>query len=140
MAAAATGGVLLEFGRESGALFRPFNAIAHLLLGPGTLITYQFDPVATPLGVALHVITVVVWGVIFSFVARSARGLSLVGIAVLFTGAVALFDLLLLPRRLHPGFDEVLSGPQLAFLYLVLALALAVALPVGERRAAGDVS
>ncbi len=133
VAAAATGGVLLEFGREQGALFRPFNAIAHIVVGPGTLIAYAFDPIATPLGIVLHVVTVVVWGVLFALVAGGARGLALVGIAVLFTGAVALVDLVLLPRRLHPGFDEVLSSPQLVFVYLILALALAAALAVATR-------
>jgi hypothetical protein len=46
---------------------------------------------------------------------------------VVFAAAVAAFDFLLLPSRLAPGFETVLTRGEVVMVYAVLAAAIAVA-------------
>ncbi|MDQ6887797.1 MAG: hypothetical protein M3068_10935 [Gemmatimonadota bacterium] len=136
IAAAATLGVLVGFGRARRAGARPVNAIAHILLGARAFDVLDLDAVVTSTAVALHIASLLVWGILFAMVAGRSRGWRLATAAVAFVLGAALIDFAVLPDRLRPGFEHVLSRPELVLLYAVLAGALAVA--VALRRPAAS--
>jgi hypothetical protein len=126
VAAAATAGVLIGFGRAHGAALQPLNAIAHMLFGTRAFLMEGFHPGITAAGLFLHVLSVVIWGVLFAMVtARLRDWWPLLGASALFAGAVWLVDYRIVPARLRPGFETVLSAPELWVLYIVLAITFA---------------
>jgi hypothetical protein len=133
VAAAATGGAMLGFGLARGAAWRPINTVAHLVLGYRAEITDGFDLVVTPVGILVHVGSLALWGVLFALLAARLRGAVLVVAALLFAAGAFLLDHRLLPVRWKPGFELVLSLPELLALYLVLALALALGVVLARR-------
>lgn len=116
--------MLVGFGVGRGSPARPLNAIAHLIVGSRAQATPFFDPLLTPLGLLLHTISLVVWGVLFALAASRLNGWRLGAAAGLFTVAVFTFDLFLLPRRLSPGFQLTLSWPEVVIVYLTMAALL----------------
>lgn len=136
IAAAATAGVLLGLGRSHGATFTLLNDTAHILIGERARLVESPHAVVTPLAMLVHVMSLLVWGVLFAMIAASWRGWRLIAAAVLFTAGALLADLFLLPASLRPGFETAMSVPELILLYAVFALALGFGL--GEsRRVAG---
>lgn len=133
VAAAATAGTLIGFGGARGEAWRPLNAVGHLVLGYRARVMDRFDLLVTPVGVALHVLSVVVWGVVFALVAARLRGWRLVLAAVGLGAAAFLIDTRLLPDRLDPGFPDVLSRPEVIAVYAVLAASLAVGLRLARQ-------
>jgi hypothetical protein len=125
IAAAATAGALVGFGLARRAPLRPLNAVAHLLIGSRALFVEGFDVAVTPLGIALHTLSVVVWAVLFAVIAGGLRGLRLVASAAALAALAFLIDYVFVPERLQPGFEATLSAAELAATYTVLALALA---------------
>jgi hypothetical protein len=125
VAAAATAGTLIGLGFARGAPVMALNAIAHTALGTRAFVVRDAEPVVTLTGALLHVLSVVVWSVIFAVLAGWLRAGWAALAAGLFAAAVAAADLRLLPDRLAPGFARLLSPAELALVYIVLALALA---------------
>ena len=134
IAAAATAGVLVGFGLARGAAFAPLNAIAHIALGSRAHLFDDFDPVVTLTGIALHTLSVVVWGVLFALVAwRLPTALVWIGAGLMAVVAyVAYYHLL--SERLRPGFERVLSTTEVASVYVVLAATLALGLTLARAR------
>ncbi|MGH7718250.1 MAG: hypothetical protein ACREON_05330 [Gemmatimonadaceae bacterium] len=126
LAASATAGTLVGFGMVRGAPAYLLNAVAHLVLGPRAQAIRGFDPVFTLGGALLHLVTLLVYGFVFASLAGRLRGSALALAAVLFAGVAVLLDLVVLPITLRPGFERILSAPELVALYAELALALAV--------------
>jgi hypothetical protein len=136
VAAAATAGALVGFGVARGAAWRVVNTLAHLPLGYRAEITDGFDPLVTPVGLAVHAASVVGWTVLFSLVAGRLRGARLAVAALLFAGAAFLVAHRVLPVRYKPGFELVLTFPELVALYALLAVSLVagVLMARGARR------
>ncbi|HJU88919.1 MAG TPA: hypothetical protein VJ672_05970 [Gemmatimonadaceae bacterium] len=126
LSAAATGGALVGFGIARGAPLQPINAVAHLLLGSRALLFDGFDPLVTTTGIVLHVVSVVIWAVLFALPAARLRALLVWLGALLFTAVVYLADVRLLPESLRPGFERVLTTTELVSVYVLLALSLAL--------------
>lgn len=135
IAAAATAGTLLGLGRARGAPFGLLNDAAHILLGERARIVETAHVQITSLAMLVHVVSLLLWGVLFALLAGSARGWRLAITAALFAGAILAIDTLLLPPALRPGFETAMTLPELALLYAVMAGALA--LGVRESRATG---
>ena len=133
VAGAATAGTLIGFGRARGELWRPLNAVGHLLLGYRARLMDRFDPLVTPVGVALHLLSAVLWGVLFALVAARLRGWRLAAAAVALGAAAFVLDTRLLPERLDLGFPALLSRPELIAVYAVLAAALAIGIRLAGR-------
>ncbi len=121
IAAAGTAGALIGFGAGRGAAARPLNAIAHLIVGSRGQATPGFDPLLTPLGLLLHVGSFLVWGLLFAHVAARVWGWRLGATALLFSAAIFIIDLFVLPRRLSPGFQLTLSWGEVVAIYVVMA-------------------
>ncbi|HEX5438438.1 MAG TPA: hypothetical protein VFW98_14885 [Gemmatimonadaceae bacterium] len=128
IAAAAIVGVLLGLGRAHDSTFRPLNAVAHVALGSRALLFDRLSLEVTLLGLILLVGALLVWGVLFAFVAASLRGIRLLIAGTLFTVVVYLVNAGLLPPRFRPGFELILSAAELAAVYIALAVALTAAL------------
>ena len=128
IAAAATTGMLLGFGRAHGATFRPLNAVAHVAIGSRALFFDRLYPSVTLLGLALLVAALLVWGIVFAVIAARIRGFPLLIVATAFTLLVYFVNAGVLPPRFRPGFELTLSAAELAAVYIVLALSFAAAL------------
>jgi hypothetical protein len=126
VAAAATAGALVGFGWARGAPLQPLNTIAHPLLGSRAFYVHEADPLVTLAGILVHTLSLIAWGALFSLVVRASRGVWLWAAALAFTVFVAAFDFLLLPARLSPGFETVLTHGEVIMVYAVMAAAIAV--------------
>lgn len=125
IAAAATAGTLLGLGRARGAPFGLLNDAAHILLGERARIVETAHAQITSLAMLVHVVSLLIWGVLFALLAGSARGWRLALTAALFASAILAIDTLLLPPALRPGFETAMTLPELVLLYAVMAGALA---------------
>jgi hypothetical protein len=124
IAAAATAGALAGFGVRQGTPARPFNVLASILAGDRAAGTWGFDPVATPLGAALHGIIVVAYGLAFVVLAGERSGRSLWIWGTVFAGSLYLAGFLLAPLLFGGVATTVLQPVQLLALHVVLAVAL----------------
>jgi hypothetical protein len=128
IAGAATAGTLMGFGHARGATLQPLNAVAHMFAGSRAFMTTGFQPGITGLALVIHFLSTILWGIVLAYVAAPLRGLARaiapVGVAIL----AYLVDRFLAPNALRPGFEELLSSRETAFVYVVLAAALAAGL------------
>jgi hypothetical protein len=121
VAAAATAGALVGFGWVRGLPLQPLNTIAHVLLGSRAFYVREAHPLITPAGILVHALSLIVWGALFSLGTGHRRGVWLWVGAVVFAIAVAAFDFLILPARLSPGFETVLTRGEIIVVYAVMA-------------------
>lgn len=133
IAAAATLGTLLGFGRARGATLRPLNAVAHMVYGTRAFLMDELYAPITLTALVLHVASVLLWGIAFALLAGRLRGIRLLIAALLFSGFAWVTDRFLVPAALAPGFEQVLSPLELATVYLVLALSLAAGVRAAAR-------
>ncbi|MGI9079068.1 MAG: hypothetical protein ACR2G6_17325 [Gemmatimonadaceae bacterium] len=140
-AAAATAGVLIGFGIARGAPWSLINSVAMIALGNDARFHVGFDAV-TAVGLVVHVLSILLWGVVFAIVAWRLRRWWLAFAGLLFAGVVYGIDILLLPSRIAPGFESALSTPELTIVFATLGMSLAagVALagPGSDESAAGS--
>jgi hypothetical protein len=132
VAAAATAGALVGFGWVRGMPLQPLNAVGHIVVGSRAFQVTTAHPLVTSTGIVVHAISLVAWGIVLSLILRRARDAYTWAIAVAFAAAVAVIDLVVLPTRLSPGFETVLTGREVVVVYAVLGLAMAVAARVSR--------
>lgn len=125
VAAAATAGALVGFGWARGAPLQPLNTVAHVLVGSRAFYVRGLDPLVTPAGMLVHVVSLVAWGMLFSLASGRARVAGAWVIAFLFATVVAVIDFVVLPERLSPGFEAMLSTGEVIVVYGVMAVAMA---------------
>jgi hypothetical protein len=125
IAAAATAGALVGFGWVRGTPVQPLNTLAHMVVGSRAFHVRSVDPLVTTMGMAVHVLSLVIWGLLFSLALAHARGIRLWATALVFAALVAVVDFIVVPDRLSPGFDAMLTRGELIVLYGLLAIALA---------------
>jgi hypothetical protein len=127
VAAAATAGALVGFGWVRGSPLQPLNTVAHVLLGSRAFYVHDVHPLVTLVGILVHVISLVAWGALFSLAVRVNRGAWLWVGALGFAVLVAAVDFLILPARLSPGFETVLTHGEIVMVYAVMAAAMVMA-------------
>jgi hypothetical protein len=138
IAGAATAGALMGFGHARGATLQPLNAVAHMYAGSRAFLTTGFQPGITLGAITIHLLSTILWGVILAYVAEPLRGWGR-GVSALGVGLFAyLADRFLAPNALRPGFEELLSSGETIFVYVVLAIALALGLWAARQRTATD--
>lgn len=123
--AAGTAGALLGFGLKAGTPARPFNAIARLVFGPGSADVWGYEARVTLTGAALHVTTMLLYGVAFSMIG-AWHGWRLAATATAVSLLALVMELLLLRRLVPGGVAELLAPGQLVALHVVMALCLAI--------------
>lgn len=124
MAAAATTGALLGFGLKQGMPARPFNIAASMVLGDAAAGSWGFHPVATPVGVVMHIAGVLLLSVVAAGLGagRTIRGATVISVIVSLVAGI--LHLMLAMRLASPG--RALTVPQLIVVYLLLAGGLVV--------------
>jgi hypothetical protein len=125
VAAAATAGALVGFGWARGAPLQPLNTVAHILVGNRAFQVLSAHPVVTPAGILVHMSSLVGWGMVFSVALARARGAHVWPLAFLFAAVVALIDFVVLPTRLSPGFETVLTSGEVGVVFGIMAVAMA---------------
>lgn len=132
VAAAATLGVLVGFGAAHGAWLQPLDAVAHVVVGSRAYLIDDFVPAVTLLALLIHVLSIVLWAVVFAVLAGRLRGWGLGAAAAAFAGVAWLVDQRLTPAGLAPGFERSLSGAETAAVYVVFAVALGLGVRVAR--------
>ncbi len=126
VAAAATAGALVGFGWVRGSPVQPLNTIAHVLVGSRAFYVREAHPLVTPVGILVHALSLILWGMLFSLAVGRRRGAWLWVGAVLFAVAVAAIDFLVLPARLSPGFEAVVTRGEIIVIYALMAAAMGI--------------
>lgn len=124
IAAAASAGALVAFGRTHGASLRPLNSVAHILVGSRAYYMVGVSWI-TVVALVVHFASIAIWGVLLSLATARIRGLALYATAAALAAATWIIDYRVVPERLRPGFESGLSSTEIALVYLVMGLSLA---------------
>jgi hypothetical protein len=124
LAATATSGALIAIGSRAATVARPFNVIAGHLFGVRGSDAYDFVPLVTITGIALHVVLITLAGLVIAFVVRRR-------IAPAWLAATALATLSALvsvgiAKRGGSSLARVLPLGDLILFYMVVAISLVV--------------
>jgi hypothetical protein len=128
----------LAKARRKGVL-QPTNSTSHWLHGDGAGQVSKADLAHTGVGYATHHASAVFWALPFEawLAARPAGSAAgIFGRAAAVAGIAALVDYALVPKRLTPGWEEVLPPRDIAAVYGALALGLAIGGMITRPRAA----
>lgn len=125
IAGATSAGILVGLGYRHNAAIAPFEILgraftarfAGILLTPGS---------ATWIGVVLHFLWMLLWGLCFALFASRLRGAALIVAGVLFAGFIGALSATVAPGALGAGTMAALSTPQTVFYLALLALSLAM--------------
>ena len=132
VAAAASAGALVGFGWVRGAPLQPLNAVAHIVVGSRAFQVSAAHPVVTPVAILVHSVSLVAWGMVLSLILGRSRGARTWAIALAFAAVVAVIDLIVVPSRLSPGFETMLTRGELVVVYGVMGVAMGIAARVSR--------
>jgi len=113
--------------QERRGALQPINATSHWLHGERAGAVAQADAAHTAVGYATHHASAWFWALLFErwLLARPPRtALALVKNAAAMSAVAAVVDYGLVPKRLTPGWEIVLSKRAIAATYAVMAVAL----------------
>jgi hypothetical protein len=133
IAAAATAGALLGLGRAHGATFTLLNDAAHVAIGERARLVESAHGVVTTVAMLVHLVSLLLWGILFALAAGHWRGWRLALAAVVFAIVAVAVDLWLLPASMRPGFETAMSIPELLLLYAILAASLGFGVSEAQR-------
>jgi hypothetical protein len=119
VAAAAIAGALIALGRAHGAAMQPMNAMSHIVVGSRAYYMERFGAL-TLVAIVIFVVAVMAWAIALSLLTGRLRGRSQFAAALVFAGATWFVDAHLATEKIRPGFEMVLSGAEIAFVYLLL--------------------
>lgn len=123
LAAAASAGVIVGAGWRSGTAWAPFAHLSGALLGSRIAATLPTS-VHAVIGLILHTILFVLWGICFTAVARSLRGGKLFIAAMVLTIALWFVARVMFPRALGAAELSVMSSAHAALYLATVAIAL----------------
>lgn len=130
LAAAASAGVIVGDGWRSGTAWAPFTHLGAALLASRVGVALPTS-IHALIGLVIHTLWLVLWGVCFTAVARSLRGGKLFSAAMVLTIALWLLARVLFPHALGAAELSLMSSAHAA-LYLAT---IAIALSLGTRLA-----
>jgi hypothetical protein len=121
--AAATAGVIVGLGLRHDSALAPFlisgRAVAAATTG------FLAPPVpATVLGLLVHVVWMLLWGICFSALATPLRGLGRLAAAAGFAALVGYLATAIIPGALGAAMIAATTRPQIVFLLALFAMAL----------------
>jgi hypothetical protein len=103
---------------------RPTNATGHWFRGDEAAASRNFDAKHTLLGFATHEGASVFWAAIFQAFQKLGPRRPAVVDAIGVSALAAFVDYVVVPKRLTPGWEKVVSPRSIAVTYGVMALAL----------------
>jgi hypothetical protein len=93
-----------------------------------------FDPnVGPPIGAVMHLAISLTWGFVFGIIAAPLRGIRVLSVAFLTSGAAWALSATLLPPALRLGNGLYASLPRAVTVYLLFALAMASGMRLARR-------
>ena len=132
------GATLAALARTEGkGALQPINATSHWLHGDQAAAIREADASHTALGYATHHASAWLWALLFErwLGDRAPREPAAVFRAAAATSAIAAaVDYGLTPKRLTPGWENVLSKRAMALTYLVMAVGLTTGALLNRRR------
>lgn len=131
----ATTAVLALLARAEGQHpIQPVNSTSHWFLGEQAGRSRRLDLPHTLGGFATHHAASLLWAAIFELVRRYRLNSAPLGDAVAISALAALVDYGVVPKRLTPGWEKVVTPRSIGIAYAVMALALAATCSGNERR------
>lgn len=121
LAAAASAGVIVGDGWRSGTAWAPFAHFSSALFGSRLFLPTSVHAV---IGLVVHTLLFVLWGVCFTAVARSLRGGRLFIAAMVLTIALWILARVMLPRALGAAELSMMSSAHAALYLATVAIAL----------------
>jgi hypothetical protein len=123
LAAAASAGVIVGDGWRSGTAWTPFAHLSGALLGSRTGAVLPTS-VHAVIGLVVHTLLFVLWGICFTAVARSLRGGRLFIAALMLPAALWILARVMFPRALGAAELSVMSSAHAALYLATVAMAL----------------
>ena len=122
-------GVVAMAAVTGKALLAPVQAISHILFGPSVLKSSRVDLMKVGFEFILNILAMIGWCSVAELVFQvHGRPAGTLWVSALVSGAVTMLayfvDFRVVPKRLTPGFEHVLSRRSLYLVYLGLALAM----------------
>lgn len=112
---------------------RPTNATGHWFRGDEAAASRAFDAKHTILGFATHEGASIFWAAIFEALRKLGPGRPAAVDAIGVSALAAFVDYLVVPKRLTPGWEKVVTPRSIGLAYGVMALALwATSSPSGK--------
>jgi hypothetical protein len=105
------------------------NATSHWFWGDGAGRTRAVDGKHTALGFATHHLASMLWASVFQFVRRASPGRSPLADAAGVSILAAVVDYLVVPKRLTPGWEKVVSPGAIALAYAAMTIGLIATCP-----------
>ena len=121
---ASTIALALAAKAEGRRPIRPTNATGHWFRGDEAAASRAFDAKHTLLGFATHEGASVFWAAIFQAFQKLGPRRSAAFDAVGVSALAAFVDYVVVPKRLTPGWEKVVSPRSIALTYGVIAFAL----------------
>ncbi len=121
--------LLARCRREGVSVFRGVNAVSHWLWGDRALRQNGASWRYTVAGTVIHHFSSVFWAILFAVISprRAARTpFKTAGVAAATTAVAWAVDYHLTPRRLTPGFENVISRKSRVWVYAAFAAGLAL--------------
>jgi hypothetical protein len=103
---------------------RPTNATGHWFRGDEAAASRAFDAKHTVLGFATHEGASIFWAAIFQALRKLSPVRPAAVDAVAVSALAAFVDYLVVPKRLTPGWEKVVTPRSIGLAYGVMALAL----------------
>jgi len=126
--------------REGKRAVQPMNATSHWLHGKRAARVRKADAAHTLVGYLTHHASAVFWAYLFERWLGRRRGiLAVLPRAAATSGIAAAVDYGLVPRRLTPGWEHVVSTRSLKTAYVVMGVALAAGVLLHGQRPDRDV-
>ncbi len=116
--------------REGRHAVQPLNSTSHWYAGEDAGRSQAVDLRHTVGGYATHHAASVLWAAVFEAVRRIRPGGPPLGHAVAVSALAALVDYGVVPKRLTPGWEHVVTPRSIALTYAAMAVTLAI---VGTR-------
>lgn len=125
-----SGAYLAWAGRRRGEPAAPVNAASHWFFGDRALHRDEASLLYTTTGFLVHHAASVFWGVLHAKAWGARREakepLPALGGAATAAGVACFVDYQLTPKRLTPGFEHRLGQPEMAKVYALFAIGLAI--------------
>lgn len=132
-ASAATSAVLAVLAKMEGrSALQPLNSTSHWYFGASAGRSRKLDIRHTLVGFATHHAASVFWAAIFDAVRLARPRRSVLRDAVGVSALAAFVDYAVVPKRLTPGWEKVVSPLAIGIAYGAMAFALAACGPKSE--------